>query len=587
VKRKRLFWQLFGAYSLSGMLVLILVYAVTARAVHTSYHGLFRSQIEARALLAREHMRGVPDSLIDQACKTLGQSSGTRITVVDAKGTVRGDSEKDPSGMANHADRAEIARALAGEVGSSVRASETVREAMMYVAVPLVEAGEVRAVVRASVPYDAVRNSIRTLNRRVAGVALTMFTLLALLSFGVTRRIRGPLQSLGQSARAFASGVLDHPLARADIAEIDDLGDALAQMASSLGERIATTTRERNEREAILASMVEGVLAVDSSERVARMNEACGRILGVSPARVEGRTIQETIRNSDLHAFVKRALSSAEPVEAELAILGDEDRYLQAHGAVLRDPHGDRTGAVVVLNDMTKTKRLERIRRDFVANVSHELKTPIAAIQGAAETLREGALERTADATRFVEIIERQASRLDAVIRDLLTLSRIEEDEERAIPLRPMPLEEIIRGAVQTCSVKAADKGVSIDVSCPPAILARVDAPLLETALVNLLDNAIKYSEQGENVTIRVHRNQEIVISVEDQGCGIEPRHISRLFERFYRVDKARSRTLGGTGLGLAIVKHIVQAHSGRVSVDSKPGVGSTFRIHLPLAPSD
>jgi two-component system phosphate regulon sensor histidine kinase PhoR len=587
VKGRQLFWQLFGAYSLSGLFVLILLYVVTARAVYTSYHALFRSQIEARALLAREHVRSVPDSLIDRVCKALGQSSGTRITVVDAKGIVRGDSERDPATMPNHADRAEIARALAGETGSSVRASETVHEAMMYVAVPLIEAGQVRTVVRASVPYDAVRNSIRMLNRRVAGVALAMFALLALLSFGVARHIRRPLKSLGESARSFATGDLGSAPPRADIAEIDELGEALAQMASRLSERIATTTRERNEREAMLASMVEGVLAVDSGERVVRMNEACGRILGVSPAHVAGRTIQEAIRNSDLHTFVKRALSSLEPVEAELAMLGDEDRNLQAHGAVLRDSQGQRAGAIVVLNDVTKMKRLERIRRDFVANVSHELKTPIAAIQGAAETLREGALEKKADATRFVEIIERQASRLDAVIRDLLTLSRIEEDEEHVIALHATPLEGIIRGAVQTCSGKAADKGVSVDVLCPATTQARVDAPLLETAIVNLLDNAIKYSEPGDTVSVRVESNQGIVVSVEDQGCGIEPRHLSRLFERFYRVDKARSRTLGGTGLGLAIVKHIVQAHGGHVSVNSTPGVGSSFRIHLPLPTPD
>lgn len=584
VRRKRLFWQLFGAYSLSGLLVLVLVYAITSHAIESAYLGLFRTQIEARALLACEHLRGLPDSLFDQACKAMGQASLTRITVVDVRGTVRGDSESDPSHMPNHSDRAEIARALAGETATSVRMSETVRQTMMYVAVPLMERGEVRAVVRAAVPYDSVMHSIRGLHRRVAGVAVGTFALLALLSLGVARRINAPLQSLGESARAFASGDFDHSLPRADLAEIDELAGALAQMAARLGERIETTTRERNEREAILASMVEGVLAVDSSECVVRMNEACGRILGVSPARVEGRTIQEAVRNSDLHAFVTRALSSPVPVEADIEVMDQSDRYLQAHGAVLRGPQGRQVGAVVVLNDVTRLRRLEQIRRDFVANVSHELKTPIAAIQGAAETLREGALRTPQDAARFVEIIERQASRLDAVIRDLLTLSRIEEDEERAIALQRMPVDGIVRGAVQTCGPKAAGKGVAVEVTCPPGLVAHINGPLLETAVVNLVDNAVTYSNAGDTVTVRVTRNHEIVVAVQDHGCGIEPRHLSRLFERFYRVDKARSRTLGGTGLGLAIVKHIVQAHSGRVSVESTPGIGSTFRIHLPSA---
>lgn len=587
MRRRRLFWQLFAAYSLSGLLVLVFVYAVTARAVRTSYLRLFRDQIEARAILAREHLRSLPDSLVDQACKSLGASSRTRITVVDAEGRVRGDSERDPSRMSNHIDRPEIARALRGETASAVRASETVREAMMYVAVPLADEGRIRAAVRASVAYGSVEEAIGALNRRVAAIALAMFAFLALVSFGVARRIRRPLHALGEAAKACADGAPAPPLPRADIAEIDGLADTLQQMASRLNERIATITRERNEHEAILGSMMEGVLAVDSHERVVRMNEACGLILGIPPARAAGRTVQESIRNPDLHAFIRRALSAIEPVEGEVAMLGEEDRHLQAHGAALRDARGKRTGAVIVLSDITKMKRLERIRRDFVANVSHELKTPIAAIQGAAETLRDGALQSPSDARGFLEIIERQASRLDAVIRDLLTLSRIEEDEERSIALRVTPLAGIIHGAAQTCGPKAAESAVVVEVACPPDLLAYADAPLLETALVNLLDNAIKYSERGGVVRLQAKSNHEIVVSVEDHGCGIEPRHLSRLFERFYRVDKARSRTLGGTGLGLAIVKHIVGAHGGRVSVESTPGVGSVFRIHLPLPPVD
>ncbi len=584
MRERRLFWQLFGAYSLGSLFVLVVVAVFATGAIRGAFLTHAGADLEARALLAREHLRGLPDSLIDNACKTLGAASGTRITVVDSRGKVVGDSHSDPSRMPNHADRAEVARALAGEVGRAVRASETVREQMMYVAVPVVEEGQVRLVVRTSLSYHALTNTIRSLERTVVGVALATVTFLALLSYGMAHRVKLSVGSLVASARAFASGDLTYPLARAQIAEIDELADALAQMASSLGERLATLTRERNERDAILASMGEGVLAVDSAARVVRMNEACGQILGVSLARAEGHPIEEAVRHSHLQAFVKQALASDVPIETEISLLGDEDRFVLAHGAALRDGEGRRVGAVVVVSDITKLKRLERVRRDFVANVSHELKTPIAAIQGAAETLREGALDSPADAKTFVEIIARQASRLHAVIRDLLTLSRVEEEEERAIALTVTPLQGIIDAALHTCSVKASEKRITVEVVGATATKVRADAPLLETAIVNLLDNAITYSEPGSTVTVRVSKNAEVVVEVEDHGCGIEPRHLARLFERFYRVDKARSRTLGGTGLGLAIVKHIAQAHGGRVSVDSTPGVGSTFRIHLPSA---
>ncbi|MBN1424131.1 PAS domain-containing protein [Candidatus Fermentibacteria bacterium] len=583
MRRRRLFWQLFAAYSLIVGLVLLVVYTVTATTVRKTQVELFSTQIQARAALAREYVRALPDSLIDRACKTLGGSSGTRITVVDPRGTVVGDSDADPSSMENHSDRPEIVGALRGEPSVSVRASGTLRRSMIYATLPIEDSQGVRAVVRAALPFEVVEQSVRDLNGRFAAIAVATAVLLGLLSLGVASRIKAPLARLAESAKAFAQGELRHRVPFTGLTEIDELARSLGDVADQLGERIAIITQERNEREAVLTSMTEGVLSVDSSERVVWMNEACGRIVGVPPERAVGRTIQEAIRNSDLHALVRRALTSVEPVEADLTMLGNSDRYLQAHGAVLRDPQGMRVGAVVVLNDVTRLRRLEQIRRDFVSNVSHELKTPIAAIQGAAETLIEGAMATPCDAATFLDIITRQASRLDAVIRDLLMLSRIEEDEDRAIALTEAPLEAVIGGAVQTCASKAADKRVSVEVACPASIRARINGPLLETAVVNLLDNAITYSEVGGAVVLKVDRNHEVVITVEDHGCGIEPRHLSRIFERFYRVDKARSRTLGGTGLGLAIVKHIIHAHAGSVTVESTPGVGSTFQIHLPL----
>jgi two-component system phosphate regulon sensor histidine kinase PhoR len=257
---------------------------------------------------------------------------------------------------------------------------------------------------------------------------------------------------------------------------------------------------------------------------------------------------------------------------------------LNGHSTALYDEEGHRMGVLLVLNDVTRLRKLENVRRDFVANVSHEIKTPIAAIQGFVETLREGAMENKEDSERFLEIIQKHVRRLNAIIEDLLSLSRIEEEEgNQEIVLSQGRVRDVLSTAVQVSQVKATPTNIRMTLSCREDLMAEINPPLLEQAVVNLLDNAIKYSENGSTVRVEAKRSdEEIIISVRDEGCGIEKRHIPRLFERFYRVDKARSRKLGGTGLGLAIVKHVTQAHGGHVTVESTPGKGSVFNLHLP-----
>jgi two-component system phosphate regulon sensor histidine kinase PhoR len=344
--------------------------------------------------------------------------------------------------------------------------------------------------------------------------------------------------------------------------------------------------RQRNEIEAVLSSMVEGVIAVDMEERVISMNHAAQKMLGCDSAEAQGRSIQEVVRNTVLQDFVKNTLSSQKAVEKDIALSSDGDRFLNGHGTLLCDAEGRQIGAVIVLNDVTRLMRLEKIRREFVANISHEIKTPITAIKGFVETLRDGALENQEDAERFLEIIGKHVDRLEAIIEDLLSLSRIEQVAEREeILLDEGRLKDVLETAIQVCEASAMAKKIEIELSCAEDAVARFDLPILEQAIVNLIDNAIKYSSEGKTVWVEaIQTGNETLISVRDQGCGIEKQHLSRLFERFYRVDKARSRQLGGTGLGLAIVKHIAQAHGGHVTVESIPGRGSTFSIHLPKA---
>jgi two-component system phosphate regulon sensor histidine kinase PhoR len=362
----------------------------------------------------------------------------------------------------------------------------------------------------------------------------------------------------------------------------------LNHMAEELDRRLETIVRKENEHEAVLTSLVEGVLAVDQAGVVLSLNETCAEILGVDEPRARGRLVHEVIRQSSLLTFVEQALASPEPVEQDLEASGPERHWLHAHATVLHDSQQRKIGALIVLHDVTRLRHLEKIRRDFVANVSHELKTPITSIKGFVETLLHEQLEDRETSLRFLGIILRQVNRLDAIIGDLLTLSRLERgSEEQTIQLQRETVVEVLRAAIEMCEQKAAEKQMRLELDCPPELAAEINAPLLEQAVTNLIDNAVKYSESGAVVRIAAEQAEgQVVIRVQDQGCGIEAVHLPRLFERFYRVDRARSRELGGTGLGLAIVKHIVSAHRAVVTVESVVGQGSTFSICLPATPA-
>lgn len=454
---------------------------------------------------------------------------------------------------------------------------------MMYVAVP-VDIPEVGVLaVRVATPISAIQVSLRDVITRIAIGGLGVAILATALCLFVAWRITAPIAEMKRGADRFARGEFSAKLPIPHSAELGSLAESLNRMAQQLDERIRTVVNQRNEHEALLGSMVEGVLAVDREERLLSMNAAAERVLGVTGSDIQGRSIQEAIRNVDLQRLVSRTLESDTSIEDELVIRGREIRYLQAHGSSLRDPQGRGIGAVIVLNDITRIRRLETLRSDFVANVSHELKTPITSIKGFVETLIENRSEDPEETLRFLQIIGKQADRLTSIIDDLLSLSRIEQEAERSeITLELETIEPVIHSAVQLCEPRAGFKQIEIIQDCEPGLMARINGPLLEQAIINLVDNAIKYSATGSHINVEARKaNGHVTIDVIDSGVGIAPEHLSRLFERFYRVDKARSRKLGGTGLGLSIVKHIVQAHGGKVAVESSPGKGSRFSIHL------
>jgi len=323
---------------------------------------------------------------------------------------------------------------------------------------------------------------------------------------------------------------------------------------------------------------------VNSDERIISINQTATQMFESIPSDMLGRSIQEVIKDSKMQDFLKQALSIAEPAEGDITMCNNDERILHTRSTSLCDVKESRIGTLIVLNDVTQLRRLENMRSDFVENVSHEIKTPLTTIKGFVETLRHGAMDHPKKAERFLGIIEKHVNRLVAIIEDLLNLSKIEKEGElKKIKLEKGRIKDVIQTAIQVCQTKAQQKKIRIDLMCKDEISARIDPLLLEQAVVNLLDNAIKYSKKKSSVQVEaILKDKEIIISFHDYGIGIAQKHLPRLFERFYRVDKARSRKLGGTGLGLAIVKHIVQAHGGHVTVESIPGEGSTFSIHIP-----
>ena len=585
--RRSLLWQLVPSY----LLITILVLAGISLYVLYSGRALYQKQVSevltAKAWLVESQLRerlGEEASGLDELCRHLSERSGVRITLVMKDGTVLTDSHHRAESMDNHATRPELVKALAGTVGQSSRFSTTLNQSMLYVAVPIMMDGQVLASVRTSRTLKSVRDEAGVLIARVSAG----FILLALLSFAtslvVSRRIGQPLKRMTRAAEDFARGDFTGRIPVPESEELAQLADAMNWMAEQLDEKLQMIQRQRNEQEAVLASMAEGVLAVDRDQKVINVNGSLAKLLSIDAGLARGRPIMEVVRNLDLQTFITRTLEAEAPIEGTLLLRDKTEHYFNLYGAPLSSPAGHRIGALVVMDDITRMHRLETMRKDFVANVSHELKTPITSIKGFVETLQDGALDEPEHARKFLDIIARQSERLTWIINDLLSLSRMEqEDAESRLNISEVPVQSILLAAAEMCRHRADKKETSIEVICPDGLKVAADADLLEQAITNLVSNAVKYSPGQTCVEVEALAvGRDIEIRVKDQGPGIAREHVPRLFERFYRVDKARSREMGGTGLGLAIVKHVAQAHHGTVRVNSRPGHGSTFTVRIP-----
>lgn len=587
-KRKTIFWQLLPSYWAVILISLLIFSAFTYISANRIYAAKLEEGLNVRVQLLREQFLPLLESnetaKIDQLCKLQGERAQTRFTVIDLEGLVLGDSHENPAIMKNHRDREEVGEALLGEIGEAERYSQTLRQQMMYLAIPLKNLdGKTVAIIRAALPMNAINDLLRK-NAFKIGVTAALIGLGAiLLCTGITSRITTPLRTLKQTADRFAHGDFSLKSPAADTEEIHQVAEAMNLMARKLNERLTTIREQQNKLKAILAGLDEGVIAIDSHEKILHLNEAAAHVLEIDHETAIGHGFLETIRFANLQQFIHRVALDNKKEETELTLYGETEKQVQIYGTSLVGVDQKPLGVLVVLRDMTRLKHLEDMRKDFVANVSHELRTPITSIKGFVETMLESS-EEFGPHARFLEIVNKQANRLTAIIDDLLTLSRLEQKgTDKEILLTNAPLKGVINEAVEICENRAQTKQITIKIECDENLRARMNQALLEQAFVNLIDNAIKYSDEKSAIYIRaLDSGPKLELSITDTGDGIDQQHLPRLFERFYRVDTARSRKLGGTGLGLAIVKHIVSCHGGCVKVDSTPGQGSTFTIDLP-----
>lgn len=587
--QSRLFWKLFLVMAglnlalLAGFLTVAAgwqeeqVWEQVERRLEDAAY-LLRSQVGDRLSIgSRDHLQPL--------LKKLSTETGIRLTVVAADGTVLGDSEKDPVRMENHSDRPELQQAVAEGLGKSTRISPTLKITMFYVAVPIQspihDNREVAALARVAMDVQTIEDQIAATRRLLWLLASIGAAVAVMVSYAVALSLVRPIHQLTLAARAMAAGDHRHPVTLERRDEIGSLGRAFHVMQQALDSQFAQLAENNQRLATVLEGMNEGVIAVDADEQIVLANDASQKQFGLEAAGIIGRPIREVFRWHPLHDAVAAARSQDEPYRSEAELPGPNRRRLGVWAGRL--PGEPSPGVLIVLHDVTELRRLETMRRDFVANVSHELKTPLAGIKACAETLRLGAIDDADHNLEFVRRIEEQAERLHALILDLLALARVEAGE-KALELCDVSLAEMIAARLENCAGVAAKRNIHLRAEAiDSSLVIRTDEESLATILDNLLDNAIKYTSDGGEVIVRYGtENGYCTIEVSDNGIGIAPQDQERIFERFYRVDKARSRDLGGTGLGLAIVKHLAQALGGDVHLTSRLGQGSCFVVRLP-----
>lgn len=541
--------------------------------------GRIEQQLASEARILAGEMSSVPPASLGAWAAGAASRAGARVTVIRPEGAVLADSQTPPEALENHAGRPEVAAALEGRTGFSIRRSTSVNRELTYLAMP-VTYGEPGYVLRLAVPVHEWREPVTEVWQRIliaSGIAaLAALALAYLFTRSFTRRVR----RLREFAERLPSPHADSESVPDGKDELGALGLSLKRMAAQMRDLVDRLSLESNRREAILASMAEGVLAVDSTMRVTFCNGAFAAAVGAETPVPERLPVLELVRDPGFIDLLTRAMVTGETARERMQLAAADGRWFDVQCAPLAP--ATRRGAIAILHDITDIERLERVRRDFVANVSHELRTPLTAIRGYAETLLDGAIDDEENNVKFLEKIRANAIRLNNIASDLLVLSELESGRLPAEP-EPVDVREAVEAAMRTAESEARVRGVTLHTGALASAEVMGHRMRLEQALVNLIINGVKFNRPGGQVTVSVERaGADAIITVADTGIGIPSEDLPRIFERFYRVDKTRSREVGGTGLGLSIVKHAVERMNGTVEVESHLGKGSRFTITLP-----
>ncbi|CAM4259765.1 two-component system phosphate regulon sensor histidine kinase PhoR [Paenibacillus endophyticus] len=517
--------------------------------------------------------------------KELKRYTGARVTFIRNDGAVLGDSDGDPADMDNHLDRTEVKEALNAGTGRAIRASDTIKQNMMYVAIPVkVVPNQAPDVIRLAMSLKEVDESINQLTLLLFAGLLVLFLIAALISYRLALSLTRPLEQITRVAKRIKN--MDYK-ARVKVTkqdEIGELGNAINAMADSLQVQMTRIQQNENQLESVLDNMINGIVMIDRSGKIVLMNRRAEEVLGFSARELVGRHYAEAKQQYELSQMIQEGLKSKEHLREEITFYFPEERLLELNLVPIHPEGNEFSGVLLVLQDVSAIRRLERMRSEFVANVSHELKTPITAVKGFAETLLGGAVNDEETARSFLQIIYDESDRLNRLIGDILELSKI---ESRRVPLvfSPVEVDTFVDKSITLLESEAARKRIELSVNVEPGLYVEADEDRLRQIIMNLLSNGINYTPEGGRVAMMVEGigDDYIRIQISDSGIGIPKKDLPRIFERFYRVDKARSRSSGGTGLGLSIVKHLVELHKGTISVTSAVGVGSTFTIELPV----
>jgi len=524
---------------------------------------------------------GVRDTVSD-----IAELTGLRVTVIDANGLVLADSHENPFSMDNHFRRPEIQSAYMGGEGRAQRYSYTLEEGFRYLARRVTQRDQFVGFVRVAKPASALATEMRQAQVGIITNAAFVAFLVLLVAFYLAARQTAKVEELTGVAQEIALGNFARRIPEGNSLGLKKLAETINQMARSSARRVSDVTADRNRLSTVFTCMVEGVIDVDMDQKILHINEAAARLLLVNENSCIGKPIWQEIRNQEITEALDQAITTQSVIKTQMRLNRESDQLVvDIYAASLSNDEGEPIGAVLVLNDITELENLERVRTDFVANASHELKTPITAIRGLTETLLGDDEIEKETVTSFIERVHAQSLRLSQLVGDLMTISRLESSQAGEEFTR-INFADLARQAARAGQVTAEEKGQDLDVELPDTeVMVWGDRQNLSQLLDNLIDNAIKYTPNDGSITVKVSKdNENAILQVTDTGIGISPQFQQRVFERFYRVDKARSQSLGGTGLGLSIVKNIAEKHGGSISVKSQLGSGSSFTIKLPLA---